>query len=198
MPGYRWGPEGPPEEAYSRVTNRERYRPLHTAATELLNRLEREFAVDRLEGHEADSDWSGVTLARSPIRLVPHDPQCAPIIVAFTDFPGIFLKVGSRPKELFPNCGCDACDEMPDELIEKMIEMVETVVSGGFRESMRVPWLLGDGSHESEFQFTGGGFSRRERRVRRSSALKVTGGKRHVTLDWKPWPPRRTSATSAD
>ena len=134
-----WGPEGPPEEAYSRVTNPERYQPLHAAATELLDRLEREFAVDRLEGHDADEDWSGVTLARPPIRLVPRDPQAAPITVAFTDFPGLYLKPGSWRSELFPNCGCDACDEMPDELIEKMIGMVEAVVSGGFREAWK-PW----------------------------------------------------------
>ena len=53
----RWGPEGPPKEAYSRVTNPERFLPLHAAAMELLDRLEREFAVDRLEGHDADDDW---------------------------------------------------------------------------------------------------------------------------------------------
>ena len=40
----RWGIEGPPDEAYSRVTNPERFQPLHAAATELLDRLEREFA----------------------------------------------------------------------------------------------------------------------------------------------------------
>ena len=197
MPRDRWGAEGPPEEAYSRVTNPERFLPLHAVATELLDRLEREFAVDRLEGHDADDDWSGVTLARPPIRLVPHDPQAAPIVVAFTDFPGLYLKFGSWHTEIFPNCGCDACDEMPDELIEEMTGMVEAVVSGGFREAMRVPWLLGDGWHESEIQFSGGGFQRGESRVSRSRALKMTGGERYVTLDWKPWPRRSATATAA-
>ena len=151
MPRDRWGPEGPPKEAYSRVTNPERFFPLHAAATELLDRLEREFAVDRLEGQDADEDWSGATLACPPIRLVPHDPQAAPIVVAFTDFPGVSLKFGYRPSDPFPDCGCDACDDTPDELIEEMTELVEIVVSGGFRESMRVPALLGDGRYESEF-----------------------------------------------
>ena len=43
MYGDKWGIEGPPKEAYSRVTNPERFQPLHGATTELLDRLEREF-----------------------------------------------------------------------------------------------------------------------------------------------------------
>lgn len=186
----RWGPEGPPKEAYSRVTNPERFLPLHAAAMELLDRLEREFAVDRLEGHDADDDWVRENLARPSVRLVPNDPQAAPIVVAFTDFPGLYLKFGSWRTEPFPDCGCDACDEMPDDSIERMTEMVEIVVSGGFRESARVPALLGDGWRESEFRYSDGGFQRGESRVSRSCALVMTGGERHVTLDWKPWPRR--------
>ena len=145
MRGDRWGIEGPPDEAYSRVTNPERFQPLHAAATELLDRLEREFAVERLQGHDADDELGRIRLARPPIRLVPHDPQAAPIVVAFTEFPGLHLRFGSWRTEPFPNCGCDACDETADGSIEEMTRMVEAVVSGGFRESMRVPPLLGRG-----------------------------------------------------
>ena len=102
MRGNRWGIEGPPEEAYSRVTNPERFQPLHAAATELLDRLEREFAVERLEGHDADDELGRESLARPPIRLVPHDPQAAPIVVAFTEFPGLYLRFGSWRTEPFP------------------------------------------------------------------------------------------------
>ena len=143
MSGDRWGIEGPPEEAYSRVTNPERFRPLHAAAMELLDRLEREFAVERLEGHDADEELGRGSLARPPIRLVPHDPQAAPIVVAFTEFPGLRLRFGSWRTEPFPDCGCDACDETAEVSIEEMTSMVEAVVSGGFREAMRVPPLLG-------------------------------------------------------
>ena len=196
MPGDKWGIEGPPEEAYSRVTNPERFQPLHAAATELIDRLEREFAVDRLEGHDADDELGRVRLARSPIRLVPYDLQAAPILVAFTDFPGLHLRFGSWRTEPFPDCGCDACDETADGSIEEMIKMVEAVVSGGFREAMRVPLMLEDGWQESEFRFDDGhgGFSRSRSRVPRSRALKMTGGERHVTLEWKPWPRRNTTA----
>ncbi len=187
MRRYRWGTEGPPEEAYSRVTNPERFQPLHDAATELLDRLERKFAVERIEGYDADDELGGVSPARPPIGLMPHDPQAAPIVVAFTEFPGLHVRFGSWRKEWFPNCGCDACDEMPDELIEEMTSMADAVVSGGFREAIRTPPLLGDGWLESEFRFNGGGGSSSRGRVRRTRALEMTGGKRRVTLNWKPW-----------
>ena len=196
MSGDRWGIEGPPEEAYSRVTNPERFRPLHAAAMELLDRLEREFAVERLEGHDADEELGRGSLARPPIRLVPHDPQAAPIVVAFTEFPGLRLRFGSWRTEPFPDCGCDACDETAEVSIEEMTRMVEAVVSGGFREAMRVPPLLGDGRQESEFRPNDGhgGFSRSRGRVPRSRALEMTGGERDVTLEWKPWPRRNATA----
>ena len=56
--------------------------------------------------------------------------------------------------------------------------MVEAVVSGGFREAMRVPPLLGDGWQKSKFRFNDGqgGFSRSRGRVSRSRALEMTGG----------------------
>ena len=186
MRGNRWGIEGPPEEAYSRVTNPERFQPLHDAALELLDRLEREFAVERLEGSGGDDELGGRSLARPTIRLTPHDPQAAPIVVAFTDFPGLFFRFGTWHTEPFPHCGCDACDETADRLIENMTKMVEAFVSGGFREAMRVPLLLGDGWRESEFRHSGGSSSSGGR-VRRSRALEMTGGKRHLTFDWKPW-----------
>ena len=113
------------------------------------------------------------------LKLVPHDPQAAPIVVAYTDFPGLYLRFGSWHTEPFPDCGCDACDETADGSIEKMIRMVEAVVSGGFREAMRVPPLLGDGWQETEFRPNDGhGGPRRSRgRVPRSRALEMTGGR---------------------
>ena len=72
-----------------------------------------------------------------------------------------------------------------------MTRMVEAVVSGGFREAIRVPPLLGEmvgGNHEFRFNDGHGGFSRSRSRVPRSRALEMTGGEPYVTLEWKPWP----------
>ena len=118
-------------------------------------------------------------------NLDPHDPQAAPIVVAFTEFPGLRLRFGSWRTEPFPDCGCDACDETADVSIEEMTRMVEAVVSGRFREAMRVPPLLGDGWQESEFRFDDGhgGFSRSRGRVPRSRALEMTGGGNNPSTD---------------
>ena len=77
--------------------------------------------------------------------------------------------------------------------------MVEAVISGGFREAMRVPVLLGDGWQESGFRFNNdhGGFTSSRSRVSRSRALEMTGGKRNVMLEWKPWAPRNATAAPA-
>ena len=192
MRGDRWGIEGPPKEAYSRVTNPERFQPLHGAATGLFDRLERGFAVERLEGPDADDELGSKSLARPAIRLTPHDSQAAPIVVAFSEFPRLHVRFGSWRTEPFPNCGCD---ETADGSMEEMIEMVEAV-AGGFREAVRVPLLLGHGWQESEFRFNDyyGLFRSSRSRVSRSRALDMTGGKLNVTLEWKPWPLRNATA----
>ena len=192
MRGDRWGIEGPPKEAYSRVTNPERFQPLHGAATGLFDRLERGFAVERLEGPDADDELGSKSLARPAIRLTPHDSQAAPIVVAFSEFPRLHVRFGSWRTEPFPNCGCD---ETADGSMEEMIEMVEAV-AGGFREAVRVPLLLGHGWQESEFRFNDyyGPFRSSRSRVSRSRALDMTGGKLNVTLEWKPWPLRNATA----
>ena len=112
-------------------------------------------------------------------------------------FPGCMSGSALGTKSHFPDCGCDACDETADGSIEKMIRMVEAVVSGGFREAMRVPPLLGDGWQETEFRPNDGhGGPRRSRgRVPRFHALEMTGGKRKVRLEWKPWTRRNATAT---
>ena len=70
MRGDRWGSDGPPEEAYSRVTNPGRFQPLHDAATELLDRLEREFAVERLDVVPRDVVYS------REAGVAPRMPPC--------------------------------------------------------------------------------------------------------------------------
>ena len=55
-------------------------RDSESAAEELLVDNEWKLVeVERLEGHDADDDLGRESVA--PIRLVPHDPQAAPIVV---------------------------------------------------------------------------------------------------------------------
>ena len=175
MSGDRWGWDGPPDEAYERVTNPERYRPLHAAAIELLRRLEREFAVERLDGDDANDGLYRVPLMRPPTRLVPHHPRAAPITVALTAFPGVMVRFGSRFTKAFPACGCDACDASPDEEIEEMTAMVEAVVSGGVRESIEVPRFWGDGRRTPGDRVQAPQRQRLSRSPRPGSALSRSG-----------------------
>ena len=218
----------PPDEAYSRVTNPERFRPLHEAALGLVERLKADFDVKVEEGYDLPFPRIHKSELDLPsVRLTPYDPDCAPISIAFTDFPGIIIRLGKWKEEPFPDCGCDACDEDADEEIEAMTEIFESVTGGGFLEAIRIPRFLGDGWVGSalrdmrepmtkaegaarlewarmrgklrNYKVFGGerletvlsSYERMsERRVERSKALEMTGGRLYLEYDWKPWPRR--------
>lgn len=134
----------PDDDAFGRVTRRDRYRVVHEAAAALLDALEADHPVDRINGHDlADTAWPG-----SPAtRLVPHDGG-APITVTFTPFPGVMVHFGHRGSEAFPACGCDGCDERPDDVVADMEGLVSTVVAGGLTERrIRRLWQRDLSSH---------------------------------------------------
>ncbi len=225
-----WEGEEPPEEAYGRVTDAERFRPLHSAALELIGRLEADFDVERVEGYGLDEELeSRVGLARASVRLSPMDVEAAPITVAFSDFPGLYVRFGRWHVEPFPNCGCDACGGSAEEEIEDLAKLVDCVTGGGFREAVRSPlapsvgrfigrrgrysplppsqsvaqrllaliigpiigigWRMGNGWVEREFRSSVRMRSGRSR-VDGASASRMSGGRRRLELDWRPWPRR--------
>ena len=185
MNGGRWGLEGPPPEAYSRVTNPERFAPLHPIAMAHLRRLQEQFAVERVEDYEPVRGLRQAALARPTVRLKPTDSKAAPILVAFTKFPSLIVQCGLLVEFGFPGCGCDACDATADGEQERLTLVIDSVVTGRFRESIRVPlwgeaklkWELGSTTHGM------GGFTR----IPRSRARDVVGG-RSRTIEWAPWP----------
>ncbi|WP_022888728.1 DUF6226 family protein [Agromyces italicus] len=131
----RWGVESPPTESYSRVTDAERYRVLQPFALAVLDDLERVFDVERdeltgLSGGTADH----VDLERV-VRLVPADPASGPLTVGLTSLPGLLLRFGEHTDLVLPRCGCDACDELVQELRDALRFRVEALVTGRFAES---------------------------------------------------------------
>ena len=176
-------------EAYSRVTDAERFRPVHSAIVEMIVKLEAAFDVERVEGYGLDEELEKpFSLARASIRLSPIDPDAAPIAVAFSDFPGLKIRFGRWSTELFPVCGCDACDESAEGEIERMTKMVDSVTSGGFREMVQrsiVPFV-GPGWLESEFR-TPVSMPSSKSRLDGSLARRMSGGRRRLDLDWRPW-----------
>lgn len=187
-----WSKEGPPEEAYSRVTNPERFQPLHEAALGLIERLLADFDVEMSEGYDLSVfDIGKDRLTRPSMKLNPGESACAPITVAFDDFPGISMGVGQWKEMSFPGCGCDACDEDADGEIARITRVFDSVVAGGFRETIKVPRIFGDGWLEESSLTPSGWVTFSKSRMKRSCALEMTEGRHFLEYDWKPWPRRK-------
>lgn len=180
------GTEEPPNEAYSRVTNSERFQSLHGAAFQLLSRLEATYDVNRVEGYGLDHELERGDLVHPTVKLVPQDLDAAPMIVVFTAFPGLRIRVGHWYTDAFPACGCDACDETADEEAIRLNELVDNVTARGFRETIRLP-LVGDAWQESEF-WSLHGRSSSSRLINRSRVHQILSKSEHLSFDWKPWP----------
>ena len=146
------------------------------------------FDVRRVEGHGLDEELDEGDLARPSIKLTPTDPGAAPLVIAFTAFPGLRARCGRWLVMPFPSCGCDACDETADGAGQRLSEMVEHVTSGKFRESTRIS-LLGDARHEWELGSASHGMGGGSR-TGRSRALGLIVRSRG-SLSWAPWPRRR-------
>ena len=185
----------PPDPAYSRVTNAERFRPLHWAMLEIVDRLENEFDVERTEGYGLDAELErGFEPVRPHVKLNPGNPEAAPIAVVFSNFPGLNVRFGRWFTEPFPSCGCDACDESAESEIKRLNELVNDVVAGRFRESIQRPLISfrGTGWRETKFWSSVGRRTSRSR-VDGVRAREMSGGRRRLELSWKPWRCRRTS-----
>lgn len=185
----RWGADGPPPEAYSRVTDAERFRPLHAIVEALLDELHSSFDVERTDGRGQDAELGSSALARSVVELVPRDARAAPLVVAFTTFPGIRLRAGHWCVEGFPSCGCDACSETADGEALRLREMVDNVVAGRFREVISVP-LIGDGWQEWAL-WSDRGRRRARTRIGRGRARSMVASVGRSSLDWAAWTRRR-------
>ena len=143
--GDRWGDEGPPDEAYSRVTDAQRFAPLLAVADELVADLRSRYDV------VVNEEPGGERGVLSALRLHPVTGQGADLVVVRTDFPGVHLRAGRWTQEAFPHCGCDACDEQVEDLVEELGDVVADVVAGRFGEELTAgavlrTWRLGSSS----------------------------------------------------
>jgi hypothetical protein len=181
----KWGVE-PLQEAYSRVSNPERFKPLHRLALNLLDELEKEYEVNRTEGYGLEKEFDGLILSRKPIRLEPVDTEAAPINIGLTTFPGVGLRVGHFYRELFPFCGCDACGEDVERESEKLSQIVKNVTEGRFRETVIIP-IAGDARYSAEHWSNHERYGLREGKIQRSLARRIMKRSRHFTFNWKPW-----------
>ncbi len=99
-----------------------------------------EFEVERAEGYGVDPELEKryPQLARPSIRLLPRDAAAAPLVVAFSAFPGLHVRFGRWCMMAFPSCGCDACDETAEDEIEHLTSLIDDLAAGRFREVVRL------------------------------------------------------------
>ena len=201
----RWGDEGPPPEAYSRVTNPERFEPLVAAILSIIDQLEETYDVGRDEAHGLDQELERrpSDIVRPTIRLTPRNRHAAPLTVAFSSFPSIQVRFGKWTTDTYPGCGCDACDETADSEIERVNDVIHNVTRGRFREAMgerRIP-RLGDNwwAQENWAPRPGVGYADYPSKA---TYLRGSSGASRVDrswisknkvqeLNWQPWPLRR-------
>lgn len=190
----RWGPAGPPEAAYGRVTNAERFAPLHDIANRLADELCRRFAVNRTDDDELDDELvgavreRGLMLARPTVRLAPEHADQAGIVVAFTRFPGLRVRFGPWHQRSFPDCGCDACDETAEGEAERLRWHMTNVVEGRYRETLRVDR---DGRSWIECEFwSGSAWSCAREPIDQDRAQLLRAERGSESRRFRPWSPR--------
>lgn len=171
MPGLDWLPA---DDAYGRVTNPERFRPLHAAATAIVARLESRYEVVRVDGTTADRE-------ERQVQLVPA--VGGSLTVSLTSFPGLMVRYGRWHEEAYPQCGCDACEEDPDRVLEDLERKIDSLTNGRFTESVssdeQGSWL------SFAFVFEDGKESGRGLLSEGDPALGEP-----VEILWPAWPPR--------
>ncbi|MGI8776184.1 MAG: DUF6226 family protein [Acidimicrobiales bacterium] len=122
----------PPEATYRRVTNPERYAVVRDETAALIDELRAEFDVEIIEDVD-DGDFTRGRHCDAVVRLVPAGAG-APVTVACTRFPGIYVRFGNWTIYALPHCGCDACAEDPSTLVDDLRRDIREVADGLFQE----------------------------------------------------------------
>jgi hypothetical protein len=72
-------------------------------------------------------------------RLAPEDPSSAPIVVSFSAFPGVQMRLGQWHLMALPAGGCDSRHEDVQAKIERFAQCSCDVAGGRFTESIYIP-----------------------------------------------------------
>ena len=190
----------PPEAA---PAGPERFRPLHAHALQLLEHLEATYDVTRREALPATHgvlfppEALRQAFALPPVLLTPRMAEAAPLCIAFTTPPSLFVYCGRWHEAAF-----GAAVHREDDLwttstteAERLDDLVGKVVDGLFAEAVRLPLLgaarvsvtFGDGTPRPGLG--GEGWMR----ISRDQARALVGNGPHM-VRWRPWP-RRGPAT---
>ncbi|MEV4345990.1 DUF6226 family protein [Actinoplanes sp. NPDC049596] len=166
------------------ITGSIRFSVLHDAAGALLAELDERYMVDRRETKEQLGPAEALVRIE---RLMPRTPAAAPLAIAFTDFPGLRLRLGRWWVETLPACGCDDCEEDPAQLVEVLRTQAYALVEGGLWERVR----RGVGGSWFETRLIGVGVNgRREGPLTRQDGREARRSGFAAPVLWAPWPRR--------
>jgi hypothetical protein len=143
--GRRWQPGDKPAESYSRTSNLDRYEPVQVVARALIDYLNRAYDVVLESGPSCIDIFLRPELGFNPspvhfldaVTITPSKLTCAPLTFGFTSLPGLYLRAGVLHDFRFPDCGCDACDEGIDYLLDELEQAVFAVTQGNLQESIK-------------------------------------------------------------
>jgi uncharacterized protein DUF6226 len=157
---------------------------LHDEADALLDELTERYLVERRETKEL---LGGQDALVRMVRLIPRTPTAGPLAVAFTDFPGLTVRLGRWWAEVLPACGCEVCDEDPARLIELLRVQSSALIEGGLWERVR----RGVGGSWFETRLIGAGIDAgREGPLTARDSRDARRGGFAAPVRWTPWPRR--------
>lgn len=111
----------------------------------------------------------------------------------FTSYPAVIVHAGLLYDFVYPDCGCDACDEAWDAQADEMEWHALAVVAGNYTEYVRSglsSWV----GHEIA-RVDGGEWSGTECRAMDLPKHRLRAARRRLKAlagGWKPWPRRTT------
>lgn len=117
----------PPENAYGRCAHPERFEPVVQIGHALIDHLTATYDVRR------EDERAG---GRPVVVLAPAAGGGATlrITLPLPSLPGVEVRAGWRFRGLWPDCGCDACDDSVPDLLDDLEASVLTIVEGGMSE----------------------------------------------------------------
>ncbi len=174
----------PPEEAYGRVTNPQRFAPLIPAADKLVADLVRRFDVTVTRGPAVPWPASGVQPIES-IRIAPPDSDQAPLTITTTSFPGLYLNVGAWQHIALPACGCDACDEQIDSAVDDLVKYCTALAEGKLTERINIFRRVLEHSWDGDCWSRSGTLALSPKRA---SELRASPVQPPKDGHWRPWP----------
>lgn len=181
--------EEPPDEAYSRVSNPQRYQVVSARADAWCHVLVS--AGLSQEDLVPIPNWASHIQTEAAVTLIPYAPGAAALTVVSgpVDPSGIVviaLGVGEPAEriEQIPDCGCDACDDGSADLLQAIDAAFMQVIAGDFVYARGKRWSLQAGKDTWQASSEGRGEQDWEKLIEQVRAGKSVGSRSILGKSW--------------